>query len=103
MNNLKIIYQNNPEMYKETLRKLSAELKVYSETVEKLYNEKEFIELKMVSHTIRNIAGSIGQSKLKILAAYWEDICVLEKFGDINEFKQTIKDVLVEIQKEEIF
>lgn len=100
MNNLKALYSNDSEKYKEILLKLVTELAAYGEKIEGLYNEGRFDELKFMSHSIRNLAGAVGQSKLKIAAAYWEEVCEQKRTANINDFKQLIDDVLKELQDE---
>lgn len=89
-NNLEEAFKNDPEKYRDVLAQLKKELYSYHLHVESLYSAKNYIELKTVSHKIRNIAGMLGFYSLKILASYWEEICAEEKKGDIAEYKACI-------------
>jgi|SRR5215217_6578032 len=102
MNNLKTAYQNDPQTYKEILLKLAAELNGCLHVMETLYQENRFDELRPIVHNVRNIAGAAGQTKLKIVAAYWEELCVQKKSGPINEFRQSIEEAARNMQKEAV-
>ena len=99
MNTLKKICGDDSEKYTELLFKIISNLTSSSITLERLYNENELEELKVVSHNIRNMAGLLGKTKLKIMATYWEDLCRQRKGGDIMEFKLAIDEVLSDIEK----
>jgi HPt (histidine-containing phosphotransfer) domain-containing protein len=101
MVNLKIIYQDNPGKYREVRDKIISELSLYSERVQELYQNNFYDELKIISHTLRNLAGAIGNSKLKITAAYWEEVCANRKKANIDDLRASITDALVQLQKEE--
>ena len=100
MNNLKISYQNDPQAYKDTLQKLALELRGYQAALERLQAEQRFDELRPIAHTIRNIAGALGQTKLKIIATYWEDLCVQQKTAPVQEFRQSIEETVQQMETE---
>jgi HPt (histidine-containing phosphotransfer) domain-containing protein len=100
MNNLKTSYKNDPQAYKHTLRELAAELRGYHAALDRLHAEQQFGELRTIAHTIRNIAGAIGQTKLKIVAAYWEELCVQKKLAPVQEFRQSIEETVQQMETE---
>jgi HPt (histidine-containing phosphotransfer) domain-containing protein len=100
MNNLKTSYTNNPQAYKHTLQQLAAELRGYHAALDHLHAEQQFDELRPIAHTIRNIAGAIGQTKLKIVATYWEDLCIQKRLAPVQEFKQSIEETVQHMETE---
>lgn len=94
MNNLKKMYPDDEPAYLRVLDKLAAELKAYEERIAGMYAAGSLEELRVLCHNLRNIGGLLGQTKLKITAAYWEGLCITKSAGNIQELSQSIRDTL---------
>ena len=94
MNKLKASYQNDLPAYKDVICQLKVELNGYLPEIDRLLHLEKFAELRQIAHTIRNIAGALGDTKLKIIAGFWEELSFERKTSSINEFEQAIHETI---------
>ena len=93
------MYHDNDPAYLKMLDKLTSELRNYQEIIGQLHDNRLYGELKSVTHNIRNIAGLLGQTNLKIMATYWEGLCDSKTPGNINELRLSIENAVKSIEK----
>ena len=99
MNNLEKAFGNDHKRYEEALAKLINEMKGYLAQLEQQYNNSNYTDLKSISHNIRNIAGALGLTKLKMLSAFWEEVCDEQGRADISEYKKILSAEISSLEK----
>lgn len=100
MNNLKFTFRNDPQEYKASLLKLIDELQEYASLVNNMHVSTPSVNLSHIAHSVRNIAGVTGRTKLKIIAACWDkpDAAIDQK--GIHEFYATIEEAIADMRAE---